>query len=446
MPTATLGTRTSDSLQSQMETVKPRPRTDKQIWGIYITLVFISLVELYSASSREIVGGNILGPLLRHALLLGVGCVIMMVMQRIPYRYYSRWAYVFTGLAVLSVVYTYFFGVTINNARRAFSLLGLCTVQPSELIKFSAALLFARMLCKYKVKYTPGHEEEEKKANRKLVAWIAGIVLIFSGLLFSQGLTNTIIMMFISAFMMVLGGVRIKELLMVFLVYCVLGGLYGGYKLLDLDKHFAPRTEAVADNQVMDRTETRHNRIKEWLKPRKWEDPIDSYNAQAQYSYIAQANGGVVGKFPGNSRETSRLPLAFSDYIYAIIIEDTGLLGGVGVMLVYLWLLARAGRIASQCKKTLPALLVIGMAVFIVCQALAHMGIVTGLLPVSGQPLPLISKGGSSVIVTSMALGVMLSVSRWALRRGVRQEANDKLRPLTDDAPDNESPDNPTQL
>ena len=145
---------------------------------------------------------------------------------------------------------------------------------------------------------------------------------------------------------------------------------------------------------------------------------------------------------PGNSRETARLPLAFSDYIYAIIIEDMGLVGGLFVMLLYLWLLARAGRIASQCQKAYPAFLVIGMAVFIVFQALFHMAIVTGFFPVSGQPLPLISKGGSSVIISSVALGIMLSVSRFALRKGKRREIRDELKDLSDTA----QADNPTAL
>ena len=117
-------------------------------------------------------------------------------------------------------------------------------------------------------------------------------------------------------------------------------------------------------------------------------------------------------------------------------------MGGIALMLLYLWLLARAGRIALQCKKSYPALLVIGMAVFIVCQALMHMGIVTGFFPVSGQPLPLISKGGSSIIITSVALGIMLSVSRFALRKGVKQEANEKLSELSD----KDMLDNPTQF
>ncbi len=133
---------------------------------------------------------------------------------------------------------------------------------------------------------------------------------------------------------------------------------------------------------------------------------------------MAQANGGIHGVGPGNSRESARLPLAFSDYIYAIVVEELGLIGGVAVLILYLWLLARAAGIASRCSITYPALIVMGMAVMIAFQALFHMGIVTGVFPVSGQPLPLISKGGTSIIVTCIAFGIMLSVSRTASRHG----------------------------
>ncbi len=153
----------------------------------------------------------------------------------------------------------------------------------------------------------------------------------------------------------------------------------------------------------------------------KYLKEINAQNRQEMYSYMAQANGGVFGVFPGNSRETARLPLAFSDYIYSIIIEDMGLIGGLVVLVLYLWLMARASGIAARCTRAFPAFLVLGMAVMIVIQALFHIAIVTGVFPVSGQPLPLISKGGSSILVTSIAFGIMLSVSRHTARTGKKR-------------------------
>lgn len=427
--------------RDDMAAVRPKPRIDKQIWGIYILLVCISIVELYSASSREISAGNIFGPIIRHIGLLGAGFLIMVGMQRVHYNKIYKWTYVIVALSVIATIYTMFFGTVINGTRRSFALLGI-SVQPSELIKLSAALLIARVLSHSQIKGV-------NDVTTRGVVICAVAVLVFGLLLVNQGLTNTLLLMFISLSMMIIGGVGVRKFFTVIGIYAVLGCCYGGYKLLggDDDGKAAVQTEQTTgiisgtNTGEVDRTSTRKNRIVNYFSD-KLSESITADNQQEQYSYIAQANGGIFGVGPGNSRETARLPLAFSDYIYAIIIEDTGLVGGLFVMILYLWLLARAGRIASQCQKAYPAFLVIGMAVFIVFQALFHMAIVTGFFPVSGQPLPLISKGGSSVIITSLALGIMLSVSRFALRKGRRQEVRDELSTLTD-LP---QADNPTAL
>jgi cell division protein FtsW len=436
-----------ERLLNDIEAVRPKARIDKQIWGIYIALVIFSIIELYSASSREVVAGNILGPLFRHMVLLGVGFLIMIGLQRIHYRRFYQWAYVIVIGSVLATVYTMFFGDVINGARRSFSLFGI-SVQPSELLKFSAALVIARILCNYIVNYRAGHEDEDRRFDRQMVAGVGAIVLLFSALLIKQGLTNTVLLMAISVSMMVIGGVRWKELGCVVGIYLLLGVGYAGYKYVKATNEAAnvEQTEQSSDVLVAgeehDRTLVRLRRLTDFMRTDKYRDSITSDNQQEQYSFIAQANGGIFGVFPGNSRETARLPLAFSDYIFAIVIEDTGLVGGMLLLALYLWLLARAGRIAMKCRKAFPALLVIGMAVFIVYQAIFHMGIVTGCLPVSGQPLPLLSKGGSSVIVTSVALGMMLSVSRFAKRKGVKEEVHDNINALSD----NDMPDNPTQI
>jgi len=141
----------------------------------------------------------------------------------------------------------------------------------------------------------------------------------------------------------------------------------------------------------------------------------------------------VFGQGPGNSRESARLPLAFSDYIYSIIVEDMGMVGGIAVLLLFLLLVARAGRIAYKCSRAFPAFLIMGCAVMIVAQALVHMAIVTGLFPVSGQPLPFISKGGTSVIVMSAALGIMLSVARFAAHSGDKKQISAEMQSLPED-------------
>jgi cell division protein FtsW len=234
--------------------------------------------------------------------------------------------------------------------------------------------------------------------------------------------------MAISISMMVLSGAGWKKIVTVIIIYGVMGG--GGYIA---KKHFS--------NGEDDRSETWDARISRYM-----EDPltqeIDKNNRQSQYSYFAQAHGGISGVFFGNSRETSRLPLAFSDFIYAIIVEELGLGGGIFVLLVYLWLLGRGGVLASRCEHVYPALLVIGMSIFITLQALFHMAIVTGVAPVSGQPLPLISKGGTSIFITSVALGIMLSVSRHALQKDIKQKMTEDISSL----PESVLAHNPNQL
>ncbi len=426
----------------EAETIQPR-RTDKQIWGIYIALCIISIIELYSASSHEVNSSNVLGPVIRHVGFLLVGLVVMIYLQNVHYRKFLRWSYVFAGISVIAMIYTLKFGEDVNGARRGFSIGGLFAVQPAEMLKLSAALVLAAILSKSQLK---DKEDVSTRGLRKATIW----VLITGGLLFFQGLTNTILVMCISVSMMIIGGVSLKKLCMVMCVFIVAAVVGLGAKVL-LAVSKAPAQEAQAEMVIpgtdvvlggYDSTGDKGlGRLMTWFNraarhssdTKKWDEPVSNINAQEQYSYMAQAHGGVFGVMPGNSRETARLPLASSDYIYAIVVEELGLLGGFVVLVLYLWLLARAARIANRCQTAYPALLVIGMAVFIAFQAIFHMCIVTGVFPVSGQPLPLISRGGTSVIITSAALGIMLSVSRFAARKGKRTEIKDELSALPDE-------------
>ena len=432
-------------MEENIENIEEKPkRIDKQIWGIYIALCIISIIELYSASSHEVTAANVLAPVIRHIMFLVIGLIFMILLQRTHYKKFYRWAWTFAIISIAAMVYTLFFGITINGAQRAFIIAGF-TIQPSEMVKLSVALMVAAILCKEQMK---GVDDVTDKG----VISVTLAVLICGGLLFSQGLTNTLLLMCIGLSMMLIGGVSGVKLFKVVMVFVVVGLIGVGVKFMlgsrssddtqeTTTQMTVPGTNVVVgvDQNVSTisdeggRLGTWVNRINRFLKSDKYNDEINNENRQEQYSYIAQAHGGVIGVFPGNSRETARLPLAFSDYIYAIIIEELGLIGGIGVLILYLWLLARAGRVASRCQTAFPALLVIGMAVFITYQAIFHMAIVTGVFPVSGQPLPLISKGGTSILMTSIALGVMLSVSRYAARKGVKSEIKEELLVLPDD-------------
>lgn len=424
---------------------KPKLKADKHIWGLYIALCIISIIELYSASSREVASSTmgVYGPIVRHCSMLFVGLLLMLTLQRIHYKWFIPLIPLFAFASALMMVYVMFFGDVINGARRSFSLFGVM-IQPAEFLKLSAAMVIALVMSRNQMPHG---------VKTRGVAICAATVIIFGGLLFNQGLTNTILLMSISLSMMLIGGVQWKKFGVVLIAYGVIAAGALWWKMESAEERAEKLKAGIKVEQMdgnrhetikTDRSGTWQARIDRFLGDSipKYDKPITADNRQEMYAYMAQANGGLFGVFPGNSREAARLPLAFSDYIYSIIIEDMGFVGGMFVLILYLWLLARAGAIARRCSRAFPAMLVIGMAVMIVFQALFHMAIVTGVFPVSGQPLPLISKGGSSILITSIAFGVMLSVSRYAVRSGKKQEIKQEMNAL----PESVRADNPTQI
>ena len=409
---------------------KKRGRPDPYIWGIYIAFLIISIIELFSASSTEVSGSNVYSPLIRHAIFLFLGFGIVLWLQRTPYTVIGKTAWLFALISLGLLLVSNFVGVEINGAQRAIGIAGI-TIQPAEIVKLSVVCLLASILGKNQ---TPGGVTNAGVIKAALV------VILFSACLWRNGLTNTLLLMLVSISMMIIGGIQKRKLAVVFLVYFVAGiGLlcikyispsHNDYDAVVQEQQLISSVGAGggiiqntgASGEGIDRTGTQINRVKRHLEGVKYNDKITDENRQVMMSKFAQANGGLTGKGPGNSRESARLPLAFSDYIYSIIVEDTGFLGGAGLLVLFLSLLARAGRIAYKCTRALPAFLILGCAVMIVFQALVHMAIVTGVFPVSGQPLPFISKGGTSVLVMSMALGIMLSVARFATNKGADRQ------------------------
>lgn len=409
-----------------------RSRPDPYIWGIYIMFLLISVVELFSASSTEVSSSNVYSPLIRHGIFLALGLGIVMWLQNTHYILMRRFAWIFAilslGLLVLSTVA----GVEINGAQRAIRIAGM-TIQPAEVVKLSVVLLLASVLSKNQ---TPGGV-----TNRGIIT-AAIVVVVFAIFLYKDGLTNTILLMGVSISMFLIGGIQWSKFWMILGIYGLCAGsllmIKKVNKNVTSDDFDNVKIEATAGNttstgRIDGREGTRNNRIVRWLEGVHPNDPIDDMNRQVIYSKFAQANGGLLGQGPGNSRESARLPLAFSDYIYSIIVEDTGFAGGSLLLLLFLLLVARAGRIAYKCSRAFPAFLIMGCAVMIVFQALVHMAIVTGIFPVSGQPLPFISKGGTSVLVMSAAIGMMLSVSRFAVTSGDKNEIKAEIKELPED-------------
>ncbi len=397
---------------------------DPWIWGIYIMLLIISVIESYSASSREIAAQGIYMPIIKQCIFLGGGALCVVLLQRVDYNKPHFLYAMIPGLAVvtvISLVYVMFFGEIINGARRAMTILPGVTLQPAELAKLSIVTMLSYIFAK--------SQKSQDISNGGLFA-AACVVALYGGLMIRSGLTNTLLLIAISGSMLLIGGAKFKKIGILMVFFGIMFGFFVIIKhnndkkeetFKDTQKELQadmPTTGLIikenASSEGSDnRSGTWKNRLKEW-----WHSdslvyrPITAKNQQEMFSRMAQANGGLVGKGIGKSRECSRLPLAFSDYIYSIIVEETGLVGGIFVLLLYLSLLGRAAMIVRRSKRVLPSLLVIGMASFITFQALFHMAINVGVFPVSGQPLPLISKGGTSILVISIAFGVMLSVSR----------------------------------
>lgn len=418
--------------------MKKKGRPDPYIWGIYIMLLVISVIELFSASSTEVSGSNVYGPLIRHGIFLLLGLGIVLWLQRTPYTLFNKFAWLFAILSLGLLLASSMFGVEINGAQRAISVAGM-TIQPAEIVKLTVVCLLASILGKNQ---TPGG------VTMSGIITSAVVVVVFGACMWKNGLTNMLLLMCVSICMMLIGGIQWKRFGAVLGVYLICGA---GIMFV---KHITPDSNAYdevtarqqliaqADGEAVvierggkkiDRGETRNNRIIRFMKGVHPEDPIDDMNRQVIFANFAQANGGMFGQGPGNSRESARLPLAFSDYIYSIIVEDTGFVGGAAILLLYLLLVARAGRIAYKCSRAFPAFLILGCAVMIVFQALVHMAIVTGLFPVSGQPLPFISKGGTSILVMSAAIGIMLSVSRFAAHSGDKKHIRAEINALPEE-------------
>lgn len=398
---------------------------DKYIWGIYLSLLVISVIELFSASSTEVTNSNVYTPLIRHGIFLAAGLALVLWLQRVPYVIISKLSWIMAVVSLALLVLSSLIGIEINGAQRALRIAGM-TIQPAEIVKLTVVCLLAYIL---------GRNQRPGGVSNRGVITAAIVVVVFCACLMRNGMTNMLLLMCVSLAMMMIGGIQWKKMAYVLLAYCV------GLGVMMMAKHIAtpsnPEFDQIKQEQQMiasadggalsqiqipeqtrrtkiNRDGTRKNRIKNFLRGVHPGDSITDDNRQVMMARFAQANGGILGQGPGNSRESARLPLAFSDYIFSIIIEDTGFVGGALVLLLFLLLLARAGRIAYRCTRALPAFLILGCALMIVLQALVHMAIVTGVMPVSGQPLPFISKGGTSVLVMSAAIGIMLSVSRFA--------------------------------
>jgi cell division protein FtsW len=372
---------------------------DKVIWCIFIALCIVSLLVVFSATSTIAYRQhNHWSPILRHAIFLLIGFGLVLFIQRIPSRFFSV---LLLGLPVSAIllIITMFMGEDVNGAQRWLGV-GAFTIQPSEFAKISAIGFVAFFLSKIK-------PNNESWIFKTLIIGVGGLCILIA----PENLSTACLLFGVCFILMFIGQVSLKKLGFIALAgIAAVVLLFGSLTLLP---------ESVVEKYLPDRFATWKNRIErhsdEESKAMINEDGSIAYkitdeNYQVSHAKIAIANGGVIG-LPGSGTERDFLPQAYSDFIFAIILEETGLLGGLFVLLLYVALMFRCGVLASKCEKKFPRYLILGSALILTIQAVANMAVAVNLIPVTGQPLPLVSRGGTSTIITCAYFGIILACS-----------------------------------
>ena len=360
---------------------------DPIIWGVIIVLSIFSLLAVYSATSTlamHKMGGNSLYYLVRHGVILAFGIMIIFITHLIHYKYYSRLSQLLIGIAVVLLIITLFLGTNVNQATRWLTLPGLgFTIQTSDFAKLALIMYIARVL---------SMKQGEIKSFKEAFLPVIIPVVIICVLILPANLSTAALIFGISFLLMFIGRISIKHLL-----------ASGGVAVLLFALFITVGTLVKKEGRI----NTWKNRIENYFEKGGEE------NYQSQQAKIAIATGGLFGKNPGKSVQRNFLPNPYSDFIYAIIVEEYGLIiGGIPILLAYLFLMFRAGVIVRKCDRTFPAFLAIGLTLMIVVQAMVNMSVAVGIFPVTGQTLPLVSMGGSSMLFTSIAFGIILSISR----------------------------------
>jgi len=364
-------------------------RGDRMVWAILVLLGLFSLLAVYSATGtlayRER-GGNTESYLFKHGIILMGGLVITYFCHLLHYRRYMNWAPILLPIALILLAYTLVLGTDINQARRwiMIPIVGI-SFQTSDFAKLALIIYVARAIS--------SKQDYIKDFQSAFVPIIVPIVLV-CGLIAPADLSTAIIVFITCLFMMFVGRVAMKYIGLLLLA----GGIMFAFLLL-LGRSFP---EYV-------RVQTWESRMQQFIAPS--ETGEDTY--QIDQAKIALANGGWTGVGPGNSTQRNYLPYAHADFIYAIICEEYGVIGGAVIIGLYLLLFFRVTRLITKSPKAFGAMVALGLSLIIIIQAFFHVGINVNLLPVTGLTLPLISMGGTSLLFTCVAFGIILSVSKY---------------------------------
>ena len=398
---------------------------DKVIWMVFFFLCMISIVEVFSASSNlTYKSQNYIGPIAFHTVTIIIGALVAVVTLNVPCRYFKLMTPFLLVISGFTLLWVLIGGESINGANRVISLPGGITFQPSEIAKGTMVLITAQILSAM---------QREEGADKKAFKYILWIVVPTAALIGIENLSTAALLFAVIFLMMFIGRVPMIQmgklvgacavLVALFLTLVLTLGSIG-----DSQESSEQMTEAVSGETdtkvikgggVFHRFVTWRNRIvkhldKKDISPDKYDLDKD---AQVAHANIAIVSSNIIGKGPGQSVERDFLSQAFSDFIFAIVIEELGIIGASFVVLLYIVLLYRTARIASRCENNFPAFLVMGLALLLVVQAVFNILVAVGIAPVTGQPLPLISKGGTSTIINCAYIGAILSVSRSAKKR-----------------------------
>lgn len=404
---------------------------DKVIWMVFFFLCMISIIEVYSASSSlTYKSGNYMAPVIKHILILCLGVGTMICMLKVKCKYFKIATPFMLGLSFLMLIWVIIAGQATNGASRWFSLAGM-QFQPSEFAKGAVVLAVAQILSAM---------QTGNGADKRACKYILGFSSIFIFLIGIENLSTALLLCITILCMMIIGRVPMSQI----------GKLMGGavafiaivftlIMIVGKDKNELPTESTLTENvskvkeepglleKTFHRADTWKSRIDKFFnnKPVAPEDVDLDKDAQVAHANIAIASSNIVGKGPGNSVERDFLSQAFSDFIYAIIVEEMGIAGAFFVALLYIILLYRAGSIANRCENNFPAFLAMGLATLLVTQALFNMLVAVGLAPVTGQPLPLISRGGTSTVINCLYVGIILSISRTAKKKDTEDDSID---------------------
>ena len=399
---------------------------DKVIWMVFFFLCMISIVEVFSASSNlTYKSQNYIGPIAFHTVTIVIGALVAVVTLNIPCRYFKLMTPFLLIISGITLLWVLVGGESINGANRVISLPGGITFQPSEIAKGTMVLITAQILSAM---------QREDGADKKAFKYILWIVVPTAALIGIENLSTAALLLVVIFLMMFIGRIPMSQMgklvgaagfvIAVFLTLVLTLGSIGA----DEEKNTqtveavlgnATDTKVIKGGGVFHRFVTWRNRIIKHLD-KKNVSPLEydlDKDAQVAHANIAIVSSNIIGKGPGQSVERDFLSQAFSDFIFAIVIEELGIFGAAFVVFLYIVLLYRTARIASRCENNFPAFFAMGLALLLVVQASFNMLVAVGIAPVTGQPLPLISKGGTSTIINCAYIGAILSVSRSAKKR-----------------------------